>query len=154
MQKWFWTSTLALATAIMASCKGNTVYDKYEHTPVSGWEKNDTIVFQVPKATVAGDHQATLMLRTNDSYPFRNLALIVEQKVSPAETIYTDTLKCTLTDEQGNNNGQGLSYHQFTFPIRTVPLAVGDSLTVRVRHDMKREELPGISDVGYSLLLR
>ena len=45
-----------------------------------------------------------------------SLTLVVEQKVSPSETIYTDTLKCTLTDEHGNNKGQGLSYHQFTFP--------------------------------------
>lgn len=153
MQKWFRASALAFAIAVMAGCTGNMVYDKYEHTLVSGWEKNDTITFRVPKAKVAGDHQATLMLRTNDSYPFMSLTLVVEQKVSPSETIYTDTLKCTLTDEHGNNKGQGVSYHQFTFPIRTLPLLVGDSLTIRVRHNMKREILPGVSDVGYSLLL-
>lgn len=153
MQKWFRASALAFAIAVMAGCTGNMVYDKYEHTLVSGWEKNDTITFRVPKVKVAGDHQATLMLRTNDSYPFMSLTLVVEQKVSPSETIYTDTLKCTLTDEHSNNKGQGLSYHQFTFPIRTLPLLVGDSLTIRVRHNMKREILPGVSDVGYSLLL-
>lgn len=153
MQKLFQSVVLAFAAAVMAGCTGNLVYKKYEHAPVSGWEKNDAITFRVPKAKAEGDHQAMLMLRTNDSYPFMNLTLIVEQKVSPTGTTYTDTLKCTLTDDQGNNKGQGLSYHHFTFPIRALPLADGDSLTVRVRHNMKREILPGISDVGYSLLM-
>ena len=145
---------MALGTAAMAACTGRTVYDKYEHTPVAGWEKNDAIVFCVPKAEKAGGNDATLMLRTTDSYPFMSVTLIVQQKITPGETTYTDTLKCALTDEHGNSLGQGLSYHQFTFPLRTLTLAAGDSLTVSVRHDMKREILPGVSDVGYSLSMR
>ena len=154
MQKCLFAWALALGTTILVGCTGKTVYDKYEHTPIAGWEKNDAIVFRVPKTVTNGDNTATLMLRTTESYPFMSLTLIVEQKITPGETTYTDTLKCTLTDEHGNNMGQGLSYHQFAFPIRTLPLSAGDSITVSIRHDMKREILPGISDVGYSLSVR
>ena len=153
MQRRFFSVLATVAAVLMAGCTGNTVYDKFEHTPTEGWEKGDNVVFCVPKATAPGNHQATVMLRTNDSYPFLNLSLIVEQKVSPSGTTFTDTLNCTLADKQGNSTGKGLNYHQFEFPLRTLSLAAGDSLTVSIRHDMKRDILPGISDVGFALTL-
>ncbi len=153
MQRWFFSALAAAAVVLMTACTGNMVYDKFEHTPTEGWERGSGVVFCVPKAATAGAHQAIVMLRTNDSYPFLNLSLIVEQKVLPHGTTYTDTLNCTLSDKQGNNKGRGLNYHQFEFPLRTLSLAVGDSLTVSIHHDMKRDILPGISDVGYALTL-
>ena len=54
-------------------------------------------------------------------------------------------------DAKGNSMGVGMSYYQFRFPIRELPLHRADSVVVKIRHDMKREILPGISDVGYLL---
>ena len=54
-------------------------------------------------------------------------------------------------DVKGNSIGVGLSYHQYAFPIATLSLHAADSIVVKVRHDMKREILPGISDIGYQL---
>ena len=41
-----------------------------------------------------------------------------------------------------------MSYYQYDFPLSTLRLKEGDSLALVVRHAMKREILPGISDVG------
>jgi gliding motility-associated lipoprotein GldH len=49
---------------------------------------------------------------------------------------------------RGNTRGQGINYYQYNFHIADVALIEGDSLRISIRHDMKREILPGISDIG------
>lgn len=140
-----------IAATALQSCNESKVYDKYDHTPLSGWEKNDTLRFDIPRLTADGMYESTLGLRITDNYPFMWLTLIVEQRLMPADTIFTDTVKCELTDRNGKTRGKGVSYYQFRFPVTKMQLSKGDSLHIRVRHDMKREMLPGISDVGISL---
>ena len=41
--------------------------------------------------------------------------------------------------------------YQYIFPLKTLPLEKDDSLFIEIRHDMKREILPGITDVGIKL---
>ena len=143
-------SVLLAAAAVLAlgSCTGNKVYDQYQHTPLAGWEKNDTLTFSVPRLQEQADYSSYLMLRINETFPFMGLTLIVEQKVLPSLETHIDTLRCSLIDKSGNFNGQGVSYHQYRFPVTTMRLCAGDSLQISVRHDMKREILPGISDLG------
>lgn len=140
-----------IAATALQFCNESKVYDKYDHTPLSGWEKNDTLRFDIPRLTADGMYESTLGLRITDNYPFMGLTLIVEQRLMPADTIFTDTVKCELTDRNGKTRGKGVSYYQFRFPVKKMQLSKGDSLHIRVRHDMKREMLPGISDVGISL---
>lgn len=140
-----------MAATALTSCNGNMVYDKYDQTPLAGWEKNDTLSFDIPRLTADGMYESSLGLRITDNYPFMGLTLIVEQRLMPADTILLDTVKCELTDRNGKTKGKGVSYYQFKFPVTKMHLNKGDSLHIRVRHDMKREMLPGISDVGISL---
>jgi len=147
---------MVMATAMavaLASCRGKKVYDKYEHTPIVGWEKNDTLSFNVPRVECTGTYLTNLGLRINAVYPFMGLTLIVEQHILPADTIIKDTLKCALTDAKGYYKGSGINYYQYEFRVTKLQLQEGDSLHINVRHNMKREILPGISDVGMSLSL-
>ena len=124
-----------LMVIVLTSCDFNTVYDKYDHTH-------------------AGIYREELGLRINDAYPFMRLHLIVEQRLIPGERTRLDTLNCYLIDEDGNIRGQGVSYYQYTFPITQMQLQEGDSLHISIRHDMKREILPGIADIGIKLTRR
>lgn len=142
---------MLVAVLAVAACSDNRVYDKYMNTPTSGWEKNDTLYFGVPKLSAGGMYESSLMLRINQGYPFMSLTLIVQQTVLPSREVFTDTLKCRLIDDKGRTTGKGLNYYQYTFPISRRTMAEGDSLHVTIRHDMKREILPGISDVGLML---
>lgn len=144
-------AVLCVAALLLASCMQDVVYDKYESTPLSGWEKNDTLSFSVPHMQRNGDYDVGLGLRINTLYPFMGLTLIVEQTVFPAQERRIDTLDCKLIDKNGKSLGQGVSYYQYNFPINHWALKQGDSLQVYVRHDMKREILPGISDIGIQL---
>ena len=142
---------LFITSMLTVACTGNKVYDNYNHTPVAGWEKNDALSFEISRVKTNGLYNAELGLRINNSYPFMGLTLIVTRTIYPKMRVYTDTLNCHLIDKNGNTNGQGISYYQYDFQVGYMKLEKGDSLHVTVRHDMKREILPGISDIGIQL---
>jgi gliding motility-associated lipoprotein GldH len=149
MKKYIFT-LLIVSSALFLSCD-NKVYDKYNHTPIAGWEKNDTLSFNVPKQQSNGLYGIDLGLRIDNAYPFMGLTLIVEQRIFPSKELKIDTLNCDLIDKNGNPRNQGISYYQYNFHVNDLSLAQGDSLHITVRHDMKREILPGISDVGIQI---
>lgn len=135
-----------------SSCDTDVVYDTYNHTQIEGWEKNDTLVFDVPRMLSSGRYRLEMGMRTTGAFPFTGLSVVVEQTVIPGYRTVTDTLRCRLSDDKGNILGQGVSCFQYNFILSDINLRKGDSLHVRVRHIMKREILPGISDVGLKVI--
>ncbi len=142
---------VGMAATMLASCATDTVFDRYVHTPVSGWEKNDTLTMQIPKVAAAGDYTQQIGVRMTSAYPFMSISLIVEQEILPRGATFTDTVKCEVTDSRGNFLGSGVSTYQYQFPLRELRLAKGDSIYVSIRHNMKREILPGVSDIGLKM---
>lgn len=138
-------------TAVVSACGGGTVYDKFVSMPSDGLEKNDTAVFYVPPVASSGRYIREIGLRIAAAYPFTSLSLEVCQTVEPGHRVSVDTLDCRLYDDDGNVLGHGISVYQYGFALPDIDLQKGDSLHVRVRHVMKREILPGITDIGFSL---
>lgn len=141
-------SACLLTVLLLTSCKHSTVYYHYENTPEGGWEKNDMLSFDVNKINDDALYQEELAMRISNKYPFMRMTLIIEQTIYPAGDTTTDTLDCNLIDERGNAIGQGISQYQYRFPLKILQLHHGDSLHLSVRHDMKREILPGITSIG------
>ena len=142
---------MVLAVAVVG-CKDGTVYDRYAHTPLSGWEKNDTLSFDVSPVAVDGLFHEEVGIRINGAYPFMQLSVIVEQQQLPMGFRRADTLDMELHDKEGHVLGRGVNYYQYRFPITDLHLNRGDSLHVTIRHNMKREILPGIADIGFRLV--
>lgn len=142
---------LTVATA-MVSCNRKTVFDRYEPTPIEGWEKDDTLAFNVKPIAKGGIYKEEVGLRINSTYPFTGLCLIVEQTVFPDNVTRCDTLNCRLTGADGKVKGRGVGSYQYSFHLTNVTLTKDDSLHIRIRHHMRREILPGISDVGIRLV--
>ncbi len=140
-------SALLLLTTLTA-CEQDTVYYHYEHTPLTGWERNDTMVFQTAAVMHAGVYQEEVGMRISEHFPFTGIDLIIEQTILPAYKTHCDTIHLTLIDQQGYVQGQGISQFQYLQPLTTLELSEGDHLRIAVRHDMKREIIPGISEVG------
>lgn len=143
-------------TSLLTSCYQNTIFDEYAHTPIAGWEKNDTLSFEIPPLMEGGHYQESLGLRITGDYPFMGLTLIVEQNIyhnkRKVDTeCKVDTVNCELIDKSGVSKGQGISYIQYNFPINIYQLHQGDSIHIAIRHDMKREILPGVSDIGVKI---
>ncbi len=157
--------------ALLSSCTRQTKYYHYVHTPVTGWEKNDTISFDVPPLEQEGEYGRQVDLRITGFYPFMKLTLIVEtdcidrhqrtRQAGRARMAYgarrergdvsRDTVRCTLISGDGRTTGEGVGNYQYSFSMPPRTYHVGDSLHITIRHDMKREILPGISDVGLRL---
>ncbi len=142
-----------VATAV-ASCSTGTVFDSYAHTPLSGWEKNDTLTFNIPPAASPGTYAESVGLRMTTSFPFTSISLIIEQHIVQQHKTLTDTIKCPITDERGNFLGNGISTYQYQFPLRELQLHKGDSIHMIIRHNMKLEILPGVSDIGMKLEMK
>jgi len=155
----------AVVVLLLTACKKQTVYNHYEHTPVAGWEKNDTLTFRIGPLKNSDEYIEEVGLRINGNYPFTGLDLIVEQKllstnkvaddIDPAFAAFSpsrsDTLTCSLIDNRGHAKGRGISHYQYLFHLTNLNMKKGDMLYVAIRHDMKREILPGISDIGIRL---
>ncbi len=139
------------AIALLCSCGDGPAFMEYKHTPQSGWEKNDTISFCVPAAEKSGDYALTLLLRTDNTFPFMSVEMLVDVTEERSLQHERYTMICELTNERGITKGNGINLFQHSFPIATRHLEPGDSLHVTVRHNMKREILPGIPDVGLLL---
>ncbi len=136
---------------VCIACQQKTVYNHYEHTPLSGWERNDTLTYAVGPIREDGQYREEIGLRISGDYPFMGLNLVVEQRVIPSGDTRRDTLSCTVIDNQGNAKGRGISHYQYLFHLTTLSLHKDDHLYIAIRHDMKREILPGISDIGVKL---
>ncbi len=136
---------------LCVACDNKIIYSHYQHITIAGWEKNDAISFAVPSILQDGIYQEAIGVRISSAYPFMGLSLIVEQTVFPSLETYTDTLNCNVIDNDGNAVGQGISHYQYNYPLNIVTLHKGDSLSIRIRHDMKREILPGVADIGMIL---
>ena len=140
---------LAVAMGFV-SCDRRTVYFKYRHASVAGWEKNDTLTFDVPPLA-AGSYREDLGLRIDDSYPFKGVCFVVKQTFLPSGYVHSDTVNCSLISNDGQKKGAGIGYSQYLFHINTLRVHEGDSLHICIRHNMKREIMPGIVDVGIRL---
>ena len=134
------------------ACNRLPIYSHYEHAPSAGWEKNDTLDFYVTPVKEAGYYHEELGLRIDDSYPFQGLCLVIEQTILPSGYRHNDTLNCSLYEKNGVAKGSGIKHYQYNFHMNTIRLNEGDSLHIAVRHNMKREIMPGITDIG--LLIR
>lgn len=132
----------------MVGCGRKTIYHHYEHTPLTGWEKDDTLFFSVEHMTHDAVVQRDVELRIADNYPFRSLSLVVEQTVQPSCHSRRDTLDCQFMTPDGKILGQGITLYQYRFPLPDVKLNEGDTLSLRVYHNMRRETLAGIADIG------
>lgn len=152
--RWHKTKALfvcAIVVVSLYSCDAGVVYDKYVNTDIDGWDKSDTICFNVPSLKETGVYHMELGLRTDNLFPFTGVSIVVERKAYPGYRQSLDTLHCKLIDERGRVKGRGIGNYQYVFSIDETCFRRGDSLQICVRHIMRREVLPGISDVGLKI---
>ena len=149
-------SLFITVATILVSCNRKTVYDHYEHTPLTGWEKNDTLIYRMPVFDKGGDYSEILGMRISDNYPFTSICIIVDNTIIPKGnplnlSTQSDTITCSLFDSDGSIKGDGVSIFQYRNHVKKISVEEGDSLEVRVRHNMNREILNGILDIGILL---
>lgn len=151
MREFIRYATTLYCLLAVAACSLDTVYCQYRNVPSSGLDRCDTLSFDVSPLTESGHYQEDVGVRITGNYPFTDLVLIVDQTAVKSGKTFRDTLHCQLMDHGGHIDGGGVSHFQYHFPLTTLSLAANDFLHITVRHGMRREVLPGITDIGIML---
>jgi gliding motility-associated lipoprotein GldH len=109
----------------------------------------NTPVFRVPVSDTLKSNDIFFVLRTGSDYPFRNLFLFVTA-TSPDGKIMADTLQYYLADDKGKWYGKGFGdIHELKLPYRSnVYFPLKGDYTFRIQHGMRKEDLPGVYDIG------
>ena len=71
---------LMVITMGVASCSDPRTYDQYRSVSLQGWSRNDTLSFDIPRQW-EGNYQLDLCLRAAQTYPYRNISMIIERKI-------------------------------------------------------------------------
>lgn len=157
-------STLLYIIALMViamgatSCSDPRTYDHYKSVSLQGWSRKDTLTFDIPRQW-EGNYQLDLCLRAAQTYPYRNISMIIERKViyyrqrKKREKTYNDTVNCEIINDKGILVGhKGITSTEIRQAITSFRLNRNDSMQVKIHHIMGCESLPGISDVGVRLI--
>jgi gliding motility-associated lipoprotein GldH len=138
----------SLIGLLLSSCTGNTLYHHYKSLPAEGWERSDTVCFEMPKAEEDIDGSLFIGLRTVANVGIQDIVLAVEQCSDSAGVLRRDTIRYTLNDAEGNALAGGINCHQYENMQLPFHIQKGEGRTVRIYHLMTRELVPGIMDVG------
>ena len=144
-------TAVVVGLMVLCGCQRQTVYHQFRHISEPGWDKTDTLHFDIAPLKAGGTYGLYAELRTDKDYPFQKLTLEVNQTVFPSKETYHDEVSCDLISEEGVIGGDGISYFQYRFHVRNASLHQGDSIHLSLTHNMKREIMPGIADVGICL---
>lgn len=135
--------------ALLSGCGRRPAECKYQPVSADGWGLTDTLVFHTDTLP-AGRYRLTLGLRTSASvpYPYRSLTLLLRQTWKKTGTARCDTVVCPLATTAGDLSGKGIAFFQYEFPAGTFRLSGPAAGRLSVSHIMRREVLPGITDIG------
>ena len=130
------------------SCTGNTLYHSYQSLPAEGWDRSDTIRFDVPETRRGINGSLFIGLRTVAHIGFRDIVLAVEQYDDAGMVCRCDTIRYPLTDEEGNALTKGVNTRQYETQQLPLRIRKGQSGSIRIHHLMRREMISGITEVG------
>lgn len=142
---------LALSLTIAACNNSDTLLHSYKPLPTEGWDRRDTVCFDLP--TPKKDINGTLFigLRTTANVGYQDIVIAVEQHLEKPFTFRCDTIRYPLTDAEGFALSQGVNHHQYETQHLPIHLQKGQSGSVSIHHLMRHEVIKGITEVGIKL---
>lgn len=117
------------------------------------WDKDNAISVIMPVEDTLQYYNLQLYIRNRNDYPYSNLYLFVTS-VAPSGATVTDTVQYRLAEDNGKWIGKGSSQmwdNRFPF-YSNIRFAVKGNYRFIIRHGMRNNVLPGISDVGLRLV--
>ncbi len=139
----------------LISCNPGISYTESEKIPGYTWNASNTISFEVPVKDTINTFDINLIIRTDKSYPYRNLFLFI-RTTSPEEVSIIDTVEYFLADEKGNWYGSGLGdVSDLSVPFKTNILFPDEgTYTFNIQHGMRDQNLDGVTDIGIQIRKR
>ncbi|KAA6329659.1 Gliding motility lipoprotein GldH [termite gut metagenome] len=145
------TVPLWIIMLALVACADNVVYHSYQHIAGKGWDKGDTLTFNVRITdSMPTYYHLYVQIRNRTDYPYQNLLLLVRHNLKDSSIVVTDTVRCTLANDAGRWKGKGLgglfqTFFNVSEYISRYPIG---TRTVNVIQGMEDQTLKGINDVG------
>ena len=138
----------SLIALSLSACTGGTAFHRYKPLPPEGWDRRDTVQFDLPKAERDIDGTLFVGLRKTANLRYRDVVLAVEQRLMSPLFYRCDTVRYLLTDDEGFALSPGVNHHQYESQHVPFHLQKGQSGSVRIRHLMRHEVIPDITELG------
>ena len=138
--------TVLLAT----SCENYTMYHSYKHIPSYGWNKSDTLIFDLFLAdSLENNYNIHVLVRNRTNYQFQKLDFEVVHNYPDTTTWNTKQLSFNIADNNGNWEGKGISgLYEIIQPLTTGTTIPRQTYQFKVISLMNDSILSGINDIG------
>lgn len=138
----------AVICLLLSACGSDTWYHTYKQIPATVWEKFDTLTFCLPEVPDSGLYDFYVDVRTTAAFPYTGLKIAALTGTDSLAVERRDTADCRVQTLSGIPSGEGITLICHEAPLYRLTLCPGQRATVRLYHIMRREDLPGVSDVG------
>jgi gliding motility-associated lipoprotein GldH len=134
---------------LLWSCDANRFYDQSLELPSTGWHKDSIAGFEVRVEDTVRPYNFYISIRNTDDYPFRNFYLFLSTRL-PNNNETRDTLELILADKDGKWLGKGFGAIKDNQIIirENLLFPLAGSYHFKIEQAMRRDILPGISDIG------
>ena len=142
---------IAVVTAMMG-CHQRLHYHHFLAVDNTCWSVTDTLHFAPVEVAQDGLYTITAGVRFRDSYPYRDLWLVVEQRsLDMAQMPHRDTVHVILSDRKGQWLTQGVVLHTTEDVVAATRLYKEHAYEFLVYHIMADQNLAGVSDIGLKI---
>ena len=145
------SSLFILHSSFLTACIGGTYFHSYKPLPEEGWERRDTICFDLPQADHDFNGTLTIGLRTKAYIGMQDIVLAVEQLNDSAEVCRRDTIRYPLTNTEGDALARGVNHHQYETEQLPISMKKGQGGSVRIHHLMRNELVQGFTELGIKI---
>ena len=139
---------MSLTAVLMCNCINDTLTHQYKRLDDGGWDRSDTLVFDLPEVKVSGVYLPRVLMRSGNLFPYSKLWVCYEVNLEYPRFTDKDTVCIDIAPKNLKMVSNGLivrTYSQDSEPIR---LSAGQHGRIRIYHLMMQEEMPDIIDVG------
>ena len=142
------------AMLVWSGCGPGPVASAAALVDPAGWSAQDTVQLTFEVNEHEHRHDLQIGLRHNQQYPFSNLYLFVRLTYPNGRTL-TDTLSCPLAGPDGQWYGTGSEWvdHRIGYK-KGVAFPLEGRYTLDIVHAMRRDPLPGLSDIRFAMFDR
>lgn len=134
---------------MFSSCDDKRIFEKNKSIPETGWESQNSILFEVSIKDPSTPANFYVNIRNADGYPYSNLFLFLKTTF-PNGKVSNDTLECILADGKGKWLGSGMGDiydNQIAFK-RNVRFPLAGNYVFEIKHGMRNHIIPLIMDIG------
>lgn len=142
---------LSISCFFLSACTDDVLLHSYKSLPAEGWDRRDTVCFDLSQADKDINGTLTLGLRTIAHVGIQDVVLAVEQCFVEPYAYRQDTIRYPLTDAEGNTLVKGVNFRQYETQQLPISMKKGQSGSVRIHHLMRREEISGFTEIGIKI---